>query len=117
MLLTSRLNLSSEDVSANLNVSIRYGFTSSPKPPENVIKNESTLSLCIVTELNIMILTVTKLNIAILTVVANLRTGLDHWTNLMDQIIDNSLLCSYVSLASRTGTHTLTDRHAHPLLV
>ena len=29
---TSRLNLSLEDLSANLNVCIRYGFTSNPKP-------------------------------------------------------------------------------------
>ena len=36
---TSRLNLSLEDLSANLNVCIRYGFTSNPKP----LKNASTL--------------------------------------------------------------------------
>ena len=31
---TSRLNLSLEDLSANFNVYIRYGFTSNPKPPK-----------------------------------------------------------------------------------
>ena len=41
---TSRLNLSLEDLSANLNVCIRYGFTSNPKSPKNAIKNASTLS-------------------------------------------------------------------------
>ena len=41
---TSRLNLSLEDLSTNLNVCIRYGFTSNPKPPKNAIKNASTLS-------------------------------------------------------------------------
>ena len=35
---TSRLNLSLEDLSANLNVFIRYGFTSNPKPLKNAIK-------------------------------------------------------------------------------
>ena len=40
---TSRLNLSLEDLSTNLNVSIRYGFTSNPKPPKNAIINASTL--------------------------------------------------------------------------
>ena len=35
---TSRLNLSLEDLSANLNVSIRYGFTSNPKSLKNAIK-------------------------------------------------------------------------------
>ena len=35
---TSRLNLSLEDLSANLNVCIRYGFTSNPKPPKHSIK-------------------------------------------------------------------------------
>ena len=35
---TSRLNLSLEDLSANLNVCIRYGSTSNPKSSKNVIK-------------------------------------------------------------------------------
>ena len=41
---TSTLNLSLEDLSANLNVCIRYGFTSNPKPLKNAIKSASTLS-------------------------------------------------------------------------
>ena len=35
---TSRLNLSLEDLSANLNVCIRYGFTSNTKPPKMQLK-------------------------------------------------------------------------------
>ena len=35
---TSRLNLSLEDLSTNLNVCIRYGFTSNPKPPKMQLK-------------------------------------------------------------------------------
>ena len=34
----SRLNLSLEDLSANLNVCIRYGFTSNPKPLKMQLK-------------------------------------------------------------------------------
>ena len=41
---TSRLNLSLEDLSTNLNVCIRYGFKSNPKPLKNAIKNASTVS-------------------------------------------------------------------------
>ena len=50
---TSRLNLSLEDLSANLNVWIRYGFTSNPKPPKMQLKLHNTIA--IVMELNIAI--------------------------------------------------------------
>ena len=35
---TSRLNLALEDLSADLNVYIRYGFRSNPIPPKKAIK-------------------------------------------------------------------------------
>ena len=51
---TSRLNLPLEDLSANLNVCIRYGFTSNPKPLKMQLKCINTIM--IVMELNIVIL-------------------------------------------------------------
>ena len=50
---TSRLNLSLEDLSANLNVCIRYDFTSNPKPLKMQLKCINTIA--IVMELNIAI--------------------------------------------------------------
>ena len=49
----SRLNLSLEDLSANLNVCIRYGFIFNPKPLKMQLKCINTIQ--IVMELNIAI--------------------------------------------------------------